>query len=201
MEGQRSPSEIFEDLAEEIGGILQRPINTSLEEAPQNPNVSPNDHVQHTNKSERNEVVRHGSSGITRQKSVDSVDAMIEEEMLKPQPDPSSGPVQKTNTTNGHRSVRSVSSSLTQWINRIDLWFKRFLMNLLDYCRSLNSLRASLRFYQDSPRLRKLTDYHFSYRIFPQTDSQKNPESEFLDSLWFPKFHFAAVQPFLEFLR
>ena len=114
MEGQRSPSEIFEDLAEEIGGILQRPINTSLEEAPQNPNVSPNDHVQHTNKSERNEVVRHGSSGITRQKSVDSVDAMIEEEMLKPQPDPSSGPVQKTNTINGHRSVRSVSSSLTQ---------------------------------------------------------------------------------------
>lgn len=106
VEGQRSPKEIFEDLAEEISGILQRPINASAEEetphsgdpAAENPRLSV--------ESKQTEVVVHSSSEIGRRESIDSVDAMIEEEMLNTVPSPE--PVKETILT-GTSSVTSTN--------------------------------------------------------------------------------------------
>ena len=98
VEGQRPPNEIFEDMAEVIGGILQRTISidpTDETQIPQNSQNAPEaEDRQISAESKHAEVVIHDLSETGSQKSIDSVDAMIEEEMSnsRPRPDPESAP-------------------------------------------------------------------------------------------------------------
>ncbi|XP_032792607.2 uncharacterized protein LOC116929459 [Daphnia magna] len=87
--GQRSPSEIFDDLAEEVNGI----VSSALGELPvsQNPKVSERPESAVTeihSEQEETKVVIHTlhedvnqNGAVKRQQSVDSVDMMIEEEI------------------------------------------------------------------------------------------------------------------------
>jgi hypothetical protein len=82
--GQRSPSEIFDDLAEEINGILSH----SWGEPPVSPYNKENDRPESAAKdidleSEETKVVIHtlNDTNVKRKQSIDSVDLMIEEEI------------------------------------------------------------------------------------------------------------------------
>lgn len=83
--GQRSPSEIFDDLAEEINGILSHSWGG---EPPVSPYTKENDRPESAAKDidlepDETKVVIHtlNEDNVKRKQSIDSVDLMIEEEI------------------------------------------------------------------------------------------------------------------------